>query len=101
MKLKTGQSLTSATDSTTVIVISAVADEVSLTCGGVEMVEPGTAADKKSAVAGSAGETLLGKRYVDEAGLIEVLCTKAGETVLALDGTALTIKAAKALPSSD
>jgi hypothetical protein len=44
---------------------------------------------------------LLGKRYVEDALGLEVLCTKAGEGTLAVDGTALPIKDAKPLPSSD
>jgi hypothetical protein len=43
----------------------------------------------------------LGKRYVDEAGTIEVLCTKPGDGALALDGQPLEVKSAKPLPSSD
>jgi hypothetical protein len=43
----------------------------------------------------------MGKRYTNEAGDIEVLCTKPGEGGLAVGGTALEIKGAKPLPSSD
>ena len=45
--------------------------------------------------------TQIGKRYVNEAGDLEVLCTKPGEGSLSVDGVALTIKGAKPLPSSD
>jgi len=45
--------------------------------------------------------TQIGKRYVNEAGDLELLCTKPGEGSLAVGGTALTLKEAKALPSSD
>ena len=47
------------------------------------------------------GGTQMGKRYTNEAGDIEILCTKPGEGNLAVDGTALEIKGAKPLPSSD
>jgi len=47
------------------------------------------------------GGTLLGKRYADEARGLEVLCTKGGTGTLALDGKALTLRAATPLPSSD
>ena len=45
--------------------------------------------------------TLLGKRYTDEAGTIEVLCTKPGDGSIGLGQTALTLKEAKPLPASD
>ena len=48
-----------------------------------------------------AGGTQLGKRYADESSGIEVLCTKAGDGTLTLDGSPLEIKGAKPLPSSD
>ena len=41
------------------------------------------------------------KRYVDEAGRVELLCVKAGKGSLAIDGVALKTKDAKSLPSSD
>ena len=43
----------------------------------------------------------MGKRYVDEAGRVELLCVKAGKGSLAIDGVALKTKDAKSLPSSD
>ncbi len=49
----------------------------------------------------AAAGTQLGKRYVSEAGDLEVLCTKPGEGTLSLDGAPLTIKGAKPLPASD
>ena len=45
--------------------------------------------------------TQIGKRYVNEAGDLELLCTKPGKGSLAAGGTALTVKGAKPLPSSD
>ena len=45
--------------------------------------------------------TLLGKRYVNEAGDLEILATKAGESSLSVGDEPLEIKAAKPLPSSD
>ena len=50
---------------------------------------------------GHAGGTLLGKRYVNEAGELELLCTKPGDGSLAVAGEALVLKEAKPLPSSD
>ncbi len=45
--------------------------------------------------------TALGKRYLNEAGDLELLCTKPGEGSLGVGGTLLTLKEAKPLPSSD
>ena len=47
------------------------------------------------------GGTQIGKRYVDEAGSVELLCVKPGKGSLSISGTALQIKDAKPLPSSD
>jgi hypothetical protein len=53
-------------------------------------------------VAADAAEgTAMGKRYTNEAGDLEVLCTKAGDGSLGAGGEALAQKDAKALPSSD
>jgi hypothetical protein len=51
--------------------------------------------------ADASGGTLLGKRYVSEAGDLELLCTKPGQGSLACDGKLLVVKGAKPLPSSD
>jgi hypothetical protein len=47
------------------------------------------------------GGSLLGKRYADEDLGLELLCMKAGEGTLAVDGTAIPLRDAKPLPSSD
>jgi len=54
-----------------------------------------------SVESGFEGELLVGKRYTDEAGTIEVLCTKAGASALSIGDDLLTRKDAKPLPSSD
>jgi hypothetical protein len=43
----------------------------------------------------------MGKRYVDEADSVELLCTKPGDGLPALDGEVLQLKDAKPLPASD
>lgn len=96
MQLKPGLKLKAPGTTTEVIVIQAPGGEVSLTCGGVPMSpdgagEPGV----------PNGEILIGKRYCDAAGTVELLCSAAGTGPLALDGEVLATKAAKALPSSD
>ena len=45
--------------------------------------------------------SLLGKRYEDGDTGLEVLCVKPGAGSVGVDGRLLTLKAAKALPSSD
>lgn len=99
MQLKAGTKLHSTVCDTDVMVIKGNGD-VALTCGGAEM------ATARSAAAGEvdpalAGGTAMGKRYQNAEGTIELLCIKPGKGTLAIDGVALEIKAAKALPSSD
>ena len=101
VKFRTGQQLVSAVDSTAVIVIKAPAAECTVTCGGIAMAtvgEPLTAAEPDPSLMGG---TQIGKRYVDDADTIQLLCTKAGGGTLALDGQPLQIQAAKPLPASD
>ncbi|WP_317929721.1 hypothetical protein [Halioxenophilus sp. WMMB6] len=69
-------------------------------CGGAPMAEAAPA-EKGAVDANFAGGTSMGKRYVDEAGTVELLCVKAGEGSLSIDGTPLQLKDAKPLPSSD
>jgi hypothetical protein len=61
------------------------------------------AVDTESAAADPAQQdgTQIGKRYVDDARGIELLCTKAGAGTLAVEGVALPVKGAKPLPASD
>jgi hypothetical protein len=102
MKLQVGQTLASTVDATTVVVVRAPDDDVTITCGGTEMVDAKEAAATNGAVNPDAADgTQLGKRYVDDADNVELLCTKAGEGTLAVGGQPLAIKQAKALPASD
>jgi hypothetical protein len=101
VKFRAGQQLVSAVDGTAVIVIRASAGEATLTCGGVPMTAPDEAAAAAEPDPSLMGGTQIGKRYVDEADTIQVLCTKAGTGTLALDGKPLLIQAAKPLPASD
>jgi hypothetical protein len=99
-----GQQLVSAVDSTAVIIIRAPAEECTLTCGGVAMTAPGAPAPNASAATpdpSMMGGTQIGKRYVDQADTIQVLCTKAGDGTLALNGEPLLIQSARPLPASD
>ena len=101
VNFRAGQQLVSAVDSTAVIVIKAPVAECTVTCGGVAMAAAGeqvTAAEPDPSLMGG---TQIGKRYVDDADTIQLLCTKAGDGTLALDGKPLLIQAAKPLPASD
>ena len=100
--LKAGGRLRSSVCNTEVMVIAAPDADVELCCGGASMVnlesqpEPGASLDPDAK-----GGTQIGKRYVNEAGSLELLCTKPGEGSLSADGASLGIKSAKPLPSSD
>jgi hypothetical protein len=96
--LTTGTRLRSQNSKVEVIVIRGTNDPSPLTCAGVAMSEePATTVD--AAAAGPA--ILIGKRYVDEAAGVELLCVKAGTGPLEFGGRELALKSAKPLPSSD
>jgi hypothetical protein len=102
VELKAGARVQSVVCETQAIVVKAPSADVDLRCGGQPMVPIGTeTAGGSSPDAAHSGGTLLGKRYSDEAIGLEVLCTKAGQGSLSVGDTALAIKEAKPLPSSD
>jgi hypothetical protein len=96
MRLKSG------VDETQVVVLRAGPSELAVSCGGYPMhglddeVPVGLLADR-ALLSG----TLLGKRYQDDESMIELLCVKAGEGTLMVDGRPMAPKDAKPLPSSD
>jgi hypothetical protein len=100
MNLKPGIRLRSACSEAEVVIVRAPEAPATLTCGNKLMVEMGESV-AASIEPGFEGSILIGKRYVDIADTIEVLCTKAGGGILALDGAPLEVKSAKPLPSSD
>lgn len=82
--------------------IAAPDGDVELTCGGAPMVPVGTDPVAGAALSPDAAKgTQLGKRYVNEAKDLELLCTKPGEGSLGIGATLLALKEAKPLPSSD
>jgi hypothetical protein len=102
MTLKPGARLFSAVCTTELIAVRVPAGEAEITIGGVAPVS--SAAERNAAgsvIDGHGGGAAMGKRYVDEAETIELLCTKAGEGVPALAGELLQLKEAKPLPASD
>jgi hypothetical protein len=94
-------------DDTTVVVLRVSGGEVTLTCGGLPMVDAETARpaeeDNGPTANGAEGDSgaVVGKRYVDAYDAVEVLCIKPGTHPLALDGAPLRVKAARPLPASD
>jgi hypothetical protein len=99
MHLRPGVRLNSAVSGAQVIVVRAPKGDVDIRCGGQPMV----AGDTAPAV-GAAGDgemLVIGKRYGDGNGALEVLCTKPGPGGLTVGDEPLAIKAAKPLPASD
>jgi hypothetical protein len=95
--MKPGTKLKSATCNAEVMVIKG--KDFLVECGGQPMTDDG--ANKTAIDPNFAEGCKVGKRYVNADGSAELLCVKAGEGSLAIDGTALTTKDAKPLPSSD
>ncbi len=101
-KLKAGLRMKSAVCSTEVMVVAAPAADIEVTCGGAPLIELGAAPRSGVTIAEhAAAGTQIGKRYVNAAGDLELLCTKPGKGSLAARGEPLVLKAAKPLPSSD
>ena len=101
-QVKPGTRLRSAVCTTEVMVVAAPAGDVALTCGGAPMLEHGAEPPGGASLSPDAsGGTQIGKRYINEAGDLELLCTKPGEGSLGAGGALLGLKEAKPLPSSD
>ena len=84
------------------MVVTASEDDVTLTCGGAEMVAPGTEAAYDAQVSHDhAVGIAMGKRYITEDETIEVLCVKAGDGSLAVNGQLMLQKDTKQLPKTD
>ena len=97
---KPGARLRSVTCATEVVVVKGSGD-VDLRCGGEPMVPSDDATTAGAPAAPFDEGTLVGKRYVTEDEAVELLCTKPGSGSLSLGDTALLVKGAKPLPSSD
>ena len=102
MTLKPGARLFSAVCTTELIAVKVPAGEVDLTIGGFPPVSSAAERTQTGSVAdGHGGGAAMGKRYVDSAATIELLCTKPGNGVPALGDELLQLKEAKPLPASD
>lgn len=100
--LKTGGRFKSAVCAGEIMVVSAADAEVEITCGGAAMVEPGS--DLAEGVAVDPDHAVgiaMGKRYITEDESIEVLCVKAGDGSLAINGQLMLQKDTKQLPKTD
>ncbi len=101
MELRPGMKLFSTVCDAQVVVVKAPSEAVDVGCGGAPMVEadPGGASGAPDASLGEG--PALGKRYADDDLGLELLCSRAGEGALTVNGTPLLLKGAKPLPSSD
>ncbi|MET0987726.1 MAG: hypothetical protein ABW034_20205 [Steroidobacteraceae bacterium] len=102
LQLKPGMRLRSAVCTTEMVVVRAPKVAVTVECGGTPMLPHGTQPPAGLSLASefSAG-TQVGKRYADETTGLELLCSKAGNGSLSIDGKPVAVKDAKKLPSSD
>ncbi|MET0136928.1 MAG: hypothetical protein ABW048_13200 [Sphingobium sp.] len=93
-----GTKLRSTVCDTEVMVIKC--PDGTIECGGAAMAEVRPAqlgALKADFAAGS----LMGKRYVDDDGKVELLCVRTGRGNLSVDGAPLSLKNARALPVAE
>ena len=100
--LKTGSRLRSAACTTEVMVISVPGEEFEVSCGGVQMIGVAqTPAGGLSVLPDAAEGTKLGKRYINDGGALELLCTNSGDGALATNMVMVQHNEAKNQPSSD
>jgi hypothetical protein len=106
--LKPGSRWRSAVCDTEVVVVRAPAGPVIFHIGGAEVFpadadqnRPSRDRGRAQPDAALAGGTLLGKRYTDEATGLQVLCVKAGDGTITVDGRPAAVVAPRQLPASD
>lgn len=98
--LRAGQRLYSTTSTAELIVVRPA--DVALLCAGAPLADASPGQDRAGSSTDGSGTPLqVGKRYEDpESGLL-LMCTKAGDGPLEVDGRELSPQASKPLPSSD
>jgi hypothetical protein len=102
MDLKPGSRWASQVCDVEVVVVRGATDTGTLECGGHAMVPQGEPGDASLVLDPAFAEgSPIGKRFIEADLGLEVLITKAGAGSLSVGGTALTLKDAKPLPSSD
>lgn len=99
--LKTGARLKSTVCNGEVMVVAAPDGEIEISCGGQPMADPASAEKTGDVHADHAVGIAIGKRYVNEAGDLELLCVKAGDGGLAVGSELLLQKDTKKLPKTD
>lgn len=75
-----------------------------ITCGGRPMLPVGGLGGAPTALAGgeaTADGTMLGRRYRDPEGTVELLCVRQGRGSLALAGTSLELVKPRTMPATD
>ena len=98
--LTPGTRLKSTVCTTEIMVITAPAEDVEITCGG-EPMSQGEDGNGGSVREDRADGSVIGKRYTNEEGSLEVLCVKAGEGSLWAGAAAMKVKDATKLPKTD
>jgi len=98
--LKVGSRLKSTVCNGEVMVVLAPEGDHELSCGGAPMAESVDAPSGEVDPSHADG-IQIGKRYVGCDGDLEVLCVKAGDGSLAVNGEAMELKEAKKLPKTD
>jgi len=99
--LKTGARLKSCVCDGEVMVVSAPDSDIEITCGGSPMGDPASTSKSAEINPDHAVGIAIGKRYVSEDGDVELLCVKAGDGGLAVNGALLLQKDTKKLPKTD
>ena len=100
-ELKAGARLKSAVCDGEIMVVATPGGDIDITCGGAPMVDSGSDAAKVDINPDHAVGIVIGKRYITEDEKLEVLCVKAGDGSLAVDGNLLLQKDTKKLPKTD
>lgn len=101
MALKPGDRFVSSACETEVVVIRAPGGNVDLRCGGAPMVQMGGELVPAELDPSMAEGSLLGKRYINGDGSLELLCTRGGQGSLFVAEAQLAMKESKKLPASD
>jgi hypothetical protein len=100
--LKAGVRIMSTCDDGELIVVRSPDRAIEVTIGGHPVaLTPEGRGRNGHPLPGHEGDVAVGKRYADPDNAIEVLCLKAGKGSVEVDGVALVMLGAKALPSSD
>lgn len=98
--LTPGTRLKSAVCTTEIMIITAPADDIEINCGG-EPMDPDGEGNGGAVHQDHSDGSILGKRYTNEEGTLEVLCVKGGEGSLSAGGSAMKVKDATKLPKTD